>query len=309
MSSRELFILGTASQVPTRARNHNAAYLRWDELGILIDPGEGTQRQMTLAGLAASQITHIFITHFHGDHCLGLASVIQRISLDRVAHTVEVHYPASGQVFFERLRYASIYYDQARIAPKPIARAAGLVELARVGATRLCAAPLDHGVDCFGLRLEEDAGQRMLPEALEQAGVRGPAIRDLLSKGELVVDGRRITVADVSAPRAGQAFAFVMDTRPCAGADTLARGADLLVCESTYLSSEREEAHAHHHMTAQQAAELAVRAGARRLVLTHFSQRYTTLEPFGVEARKLHPDVVVAQDLQRVAVPKRIDGG
>jgi ribonuclease Z len=308
MSSRELFILGTASQVPTRARNHNAAYLRWDELGILIDPGEGTQRQMTIAGLAASQITHIFITHFHGDHCLGLASVIQRISLDRVAHTVEVHYPASGQVYFDRLRYASIYYDQAQIAPRPIARSAGLVELARIGSTRLCAAPLDHGVDCYGLRLEEDAGQRMLPEALERAGVRGPMIRDLLQKGELIVDGRRITVDDVSAPRAGQSFAFVMDTRACAGADLLARGADLLVCESTYLSSESEEAWAHHHMTAEGAAQLAARAGARRLVLTHFSQRYTTLEPFGVEARRVFPDVVVAQDLTRVSVPKRADG-
>ncbi|MEP7126150.1 MAG: MBL fold metallo-hydrolase, partial [Byssovorax sp.] len=110
MSSREVIILGTASQVPTRARNHHGAFLRWDELGILIDPGEGTQRQMTHVGLAASQITHIFVTHFHGDHCLGLASVIQRISLDRVAHPIEIFYPASGQHFFERLRYASIYH-------------------------------------------------------------------------------------------------------------------------------------------------------------------------------------------------------
>ncbi len=305
MSSREVIILGTASQVPTRARNHHGAFLRWDELGILIDPGEGTQRQMTHVGLAASQITHIFVTHFHGDHCLGLSSVIQRISLDRVAHPIEIFYPASGQCFFERLRYASIYHDQAHLVPRPIPAGSGAMEIGRAGSARFLAAPLDHGVDCFGLRLEEDAGQRMLPEALERAGVRGPLIRDLLTAGHLVIDGKTVTVEDVSVPRPGQSFAFVMDTRPCPGASELARGADLLVCESTYLASEAEEAHAHGHMTAEQAATLAVEAGAKRLVLTHFSQRYPSLEGFGVEAGRVFRDVVVARDLERVAVPKR----
>lgn len=305
MSSREVFILGTASQVPTRARNHHGAFLRWDELGVLIDPGEGTQRQMTHVGLAASQITHILVTHFHGDHCLGLSSVIQRISLDRVAHPIEVFYPASGQQFFERLRYASIYFDQAEIIPRPIARAEGPVEIGRAGSSRLLAAPLDHGVDCFGYRIEEDAGQRMLPEALERAGVRGPAIRELLTNGSIVIGGKTVTIDEVSVPRPGQSFAFVMDTRPCPGAEALARGADLLVCESTYLASEAEEAHAHGHMTAEQAATLALQAGAKRLVLTHFSQRYPSLEGFGLEARRVFPDVVVARDLETVPVPKR----
>jgi ribonuclease Z len=85
MSARELVVLGTASQAPTRTRNHNGYLLRWDDEGILFDPGEGTQRQLTLAGVAASAITRICITHFHGDHCLGLPGVIQRLSLDRVA--------------------------------------------------------------------------------------------------------------------------------------------------------------------------------------------------------------------------------
>jgi ribonuclease Z len=307
MSSREVIILGTASQVPTRARNHHGAFLRWDELGILIDPGEGTQRQMTHVGLAASQITHIFVTHFHGDHCLGLSSVIQRISLDRVAHPIEIFYPASGQQFFERLRYASIYHDQSHLVPRPIPASvsAGAVEIGRAGSSRFLAAPLDHGVDCFGLRLEEDAGQRMLPEALERAGVRGPQIRDLLTAGHVVIDGKTVTIAEVSVPRPGQSFAFVMDTRPCPGAEALARGADLLVCESTYLASEAAEAHAHGHMTAEQAATLALEAGAKRLVLTHFSQRYPSLDGFGAEAGRVFRDVVVARDLEKVPVPKR----
>src|SRR6185503_1114476 len=120
MSTRELIALGSASQVPTRHRNHNAYFLRWDDEGILFDPGEGTQRQMTMAGLSSSQITRICITHFHGDHALGLPGIIQRLSLDRTTHPVEVYYPASGQAFFERLRHATIFMDKATIVPRPI---------------------------------------------------------------------------------------------------------------------------------------------------------------------------------------------
>ena len=121
MSIREAVFLGTASQVPTRTRNHNAVFLFWDDLGILFDPGEGTQRQMVRAGLPASRITHIAVTHFHGDHCLGLPGIIQRLSLDGVEHPVEVIYPRSGQVYLERLRHASIFYDGATIVPRPVA--------------------------------------------------------------------------------------------------------------------------------------------------------------------------------------------
>ena len=117
---RELVVLGTGSQIPTRARNHNGYLLRWDGEGILFDPGEGTQRQMAFAGVAASDITRLCLTHFHGDHCLGLPGVVQRLSLDRVAHPVYAHYPASGQEFFDRLRHASAFYDVADVRAQPV---------------------------------------------------------------------------------------------------------------------------------------------------------------------------------------------
>src|SRR5262245_23664299 len=180
MSDREVIFLGTASQVPTRTRNHNALFLAWDDLGILFDPGEGTQRQMIHAGLATTRITHIAITHFHGDHCLGLAGVIQRLSLDRVPHAVEVIYPASGQVYFERLRNASIFFDQSNLVPRPVSVSPGAtVVVGRRGSVTLSACALEHGVDCCGYRLQEEDGRRMLPDLLEQAGVRGPAVGEL----------------------------------------------------------------------------------------------------------------------------------
>ena len=97
MSSRELVVLGTASQAPTRTRNHNGYLLRWDQEGLLFDPGEGTQRQMLLAGVTASQVTCICVTHFHGDHCLGLPGVLARMALDRVPHVTDLCFPAQSQ--------------------------------------------------------------------------------------------------------------------------------------------------------------------------------------------------------------------
>ncbi len=303
---RSATFLGTASQVPTRTRNHHALFLQWDDLGILFDPGEGTQRQMTLAGLSATQITHICITHFHGDHCLGLAGIIQRLSLDRVEHPVEVIYPASGQLYFERLRHASSFFEVATLVPRPVqARPDEWTEACRAGKARLLVQALEHGIDCQGYRLQEDDGVRMLPDRLAAAGVAGPVVRQLLQAGQVEVEGRTVRLEEVSEPRPGQAFALVMDTRACPGAQALARGVDLLVCEATYQQSEAVEAHDHFHMTAAGAAGLATAAGVRRLGLTHFSQRYDSLEGFQEEASALHPDVYCAADLAQLPVPKR----
>jgi ribonuclease Z len=302
MSARELIVLGTSSQVPTRYRNHNGYFLRWDEEGLLFDPGEGTQRQMVRYGVTTTQVTRFLVTHFHGDHCLGMASLCQRVSLDRVPHTIPVHYPASGQVYWERLRHASIYHDMARLEPWPIDGDGVVAEAPR---WTLEARRLDHSVDCFGYRLTERDGRTMLPDALEAAGVRGRDIATLIDRGAIDVDGRTVRLEDMSVPRPGQSMAFVMDTRRCDAAVELAREADLLVIESTYLSTHAREAHEHGHLTAREAALIAREAGARRLVLTHFSQRYRKVEAFVEEASSVHGDVHAARDGDRIAVPPR----
>jgi ribonuclease Z len=145
----------------------------------------------------------------------------------------------------------------------------------------------------------------MLPERLEALGVHGPAIGELRDTGQLSVGGRLVRLEEVSEPRRGQSFAFVMDTRLCDAAVELAAGVDLLVCESTFLDAEQSLADDFQHLTARQAAWLAREAGARRLVLTHFSQRHPGEEEYLSEAAAVFPDVVAAHDLLRVAVPKR----
>jgi ribonuclease Z len=303
VSTRELVVLGTASQVPTRERNHNGYLLRWDSEGILFDPGEGTQRQMLRAGVAATDLTRICITHFHGDHCLGLPGVIQRISLDRVAHAVTAHYPATGARFFDRLRYASSFYEAAEVRPQPIRQDGQTVETT---AGALEARRLLHPVDAYGYRLVEPDGRRMLPDRLESYGISGPAVGELVRAGHLDVSGRRVSVEEVSVPRRGQRFAFVMDTALCDNVYALAEGADLLVIESTFLDEDVDLATTYGHLTASQAARVAAESGVRRLVLTHFSQRYPEPERFVAEASPhFTGDLVVAADLMRVPVPPR----
>ncbi|MER6730941.1 ribonuclease Z [Streptomyces puniciscabiei] len=300
MSVRELVILGTASQVPTRHRNHNGYLLRWDGEGILFDPGEGTQRQMVRAGVAAHDLNRICVTHFHGDHSLGLAGVIQRINLDQVPHEITAHYPRSGQRFFDRLRYATAYRETAGITEAPVA-ADGI--LAVTPSYTLEAHRLSHPVESYGYRLIEPDGRRMLPDRLAALGITGPDVGRLQRAGRL----GEVALEDVSEVRRGQRFAFVMDTRLCAGVRALAEGCDLLVIESTFLDEDAELAVEHGHLTAGQAAAVARDAGVRHLVLTHFSQRYTEPEEFERQARAAGFDgeLTVAHDLQRVAVPKR----
>jgi ribonuclease Z len=304
MPARELVVLGTASQAPTRHRNHNGYLLRWDAEGLLFDPGEGTQRQLLLAGVASSAITRICVTHFHGDHCLGLPGVLQRLSLDRVGHPVDVCYPASGQEFYDRLRRCALYNDTVEVRPHPVHQQ-GVVDPGPEPFT-LVAGRLDHRADTFGWRVVEPDGRRMLPDRLEEAGIAGPDVGRLQREGALVTaEGRTVTLEEMSEPRRGQVFAFVMDTRLCDGARDLAAGADLLVCESTFLERDADLAASYGHLTAAQAARLALEAGARRLVLTHFSQRYPDDGVFAAEAGEIFPDVVVVRDLDRVPVPPR----
>jgi ribonuclease Z len=302
VSLREFVALGTASQVPTRARNHHGSLLRFDAEGILFDPGEGTQRQLLRAGLSAADVTRICITHLHGDHCLGLPGVVQRLGLDSVTRPVDLYFPASGQPYIERLLAASLFHTSVEIRLHPVA---GPGPVDRWGNLSLEAEALEHGPETYGWRLVEDDGRRMLPDRLAATGVSGPDVGRLQREGSLKVAGGTATLEEVSVPRRGQRVAFVMDTRLCPGARALADGADLLVTESTFLAPDEQLATAYGHLTAAHAASLARAGGARRLVLTHYSQRYPEESAFAEEAAAVFPDVVAVRDGDRVPVPPR----
>jgi ribonuclease Z len=291
---RELVVLGTASQVPTRTRNHNGYLLRWDGEGLLFDPGEGTQRQLTHAGVAASAVTRICLTHVHGDHCLGLPGVLSRLALDGVEHPVHLHYPASGDDVVRALVSVASPGIDLRLEPHG---AAGDV------ADGLAVVPLRHRVETSGYRRAEPDGRTLLADRLEQAGIRGPDVGRLQRDGR--VDGVRL--ADVSVHRPGQRFAIVMDTAVCEGAEELADAADVLLVECTFADDLADLAEQYRHLTASQAGTLGRTAGAGSVVLTHFSSRYPDVGILLEQARVRagQRPVTAAADLDVVPFPAR----
>jgi ribonuclease Z len=308
VAARELVVLGTASQAPTRTRNHNGYFLRWDSAGLLFDPGEGTQRQMLLAGVTASSIGWVCITHFHGDHCLGLPGVLQRMALDQVTHPVQVCYPAENGEYFGRLRHASASRDSLCLAEHLLSPPGGEVVLTE--AFSLQARALSHRVPAFGYRLAEPDGRRMRPDLLVAHGISGPDISRVQKNGKIMRNGKVVSLSDVSEPRRGQKFALIMDTRLCDAAFELADGVDMLVCESTFTDADAGLAEDYGHLTAGQAGRIAAESGARLLVLTHFSQRYGSgtaeMSQFAREAAAAFDgEIMVANDLDRIPLPSR----
>lgn len=253
----ELIVFGTSSQVPTRFRNHNGYLLRWESEGFLFDPGENTNRQMVLAEADPAWVTRILVTHFHGDHCLGLAGLFHRFALERPERPVVVHFASSGRIFVERALHAADYGSDLQVDLHGY-EDPGLIHEDET--FRIEAHELAHSIPTFGYRLTHRA--------------------------------------------TGAAFAFVMDTRSCPGAEALARDADFMICEATYTQAEAREARERGHMTACHAAELARDAGVDRLMLSHFSQRYPNTRQHLKEAQKIHSNVICASDLKRYRVPQ-----
>jgi ribonuclease Z len=294
MSVRDITILGCSSQQPTRMRNHGAYVVRWNDEGFLFDPGEGTQRQFIFANIAPPVINRIFISHFHGDHCLGLGSMLMRLNLDKVTHPIHCYYPASGKKYFDRLRYGTIYHETISVIEHPVSNA-GLVH--DDGNFRIEATFLEHGVDNLGWRITEPDTRKFDRELLEVHGIQGPMVRDLQNEGFLIIDGQKVSLDSVSKIRKGDALAIVIDTRRCQNAIDIARDAKILLCESTYLDEHRELAYKHFHLTAKEAATIAKEANVKKLILTHFSARYQFLKEFEIEAKAIFPNTFVAKDL------------
>ncbi|MBI5273560.1 MAG: ribonuclease Z [Chlamydiales bacterium] len=301
MSVKDLTILGCSSQQPTRKRNHGAYLLRWNGEGLLFDPGEGTQRQFIFANIAPTTVNRIFVSHFHGDHCLGLGSMLMRLNLDKVVHPIHCYYPASGKVYFDRLRYGTIYHETIQVIEHPVYEEGIVHEDEHF---KIEAKYLDHGTPNVGWRITEPDTIKLDKSRLKTLGIAGLSVRELLEKGFLMLGDQKIMLEEVSWVKKGDSFAVVIDTKYCKNAVNLAQGAKLFLCESTYLEEHKDLAKKHMHLTAKQAAQIAKESVVDTLILTHFSARYLDLTPFEQEAREIFPKTQVGDDLLRFPFPK-----
>jgi ribonuclease Z len=270
---------------------------------LLFDCGEGTQYQLLRAGINRNRIDGVFITHLHGDHFFGLPGLISTMALLGRRAPLAIVAPAGVGGILDALpglTEADLTYE-LRIVELPDAFGAATVYEAP-GFT-VEARPLEHRVFAAGFRFE---GRRR-PGKVDAERARASGLRetwqfDAVRRGEAVTlgDGTRIDPADIVGPsRRGESFAYVLDTRPCTGGRELARGVDLVLHDATFTDALLQRAIETGHSTAREAAEVARDAGARRLLLTHFSTRYADPAPLLEEARAVFPNTDAASELVR----------
>ncbi len=298
--------------MPTRARNVSCVALRLPQRGEvwLFDCGEGTQHQLLRSDLNISQVTRVFVTHMHGDHVYGLMGLLATLGMAGGARGVAVYGPRG---IGEYVREVSRRTQQRATYPLEVreVEAGPVFEDAEFAVS---CAPLKHRLPAFGYRVDEKdrPGHFDVERAREQGIPPGP-LYGRLKRGERVTlpDGRTFDGADFCGPALkGRSVVYCTDTIYCRAAVELSRGADLLIHEATFAEADEGLAVRSTHSTASMAARVAREAGARRLLLTHFSPRYfpgnqTTPEDLLREARAVFAEAELAHDFLSVDVGRR----
>ena len=294
--------LGTSSAAPTKDRSLPAIALRREGHVILMDCGEGVQRQVLDQSIGLGKDMTILITHLHGDHVSGLLGLLQTMSLAQRRKPVDIVAPAKLLRWLKvtsELLHIGLTFPIKFTSVKP-----GVVF--RSPEFRVRAARASHSVEAYSYVIEEYPRPGVFHPARARAlGLPEGKMWSSLQKGRSVlVNGRRVRPSEVTGPRRpGRKVGYSGDTRPSAALARFFSGCDLLIFDSTFKESDREKAVDRKHSTSVEAAAMARKAGARKLALTHFSARYTGTAPLAAEARKVFPDTLAARDGLTIEVP------
>src|SRR3989344_2060090 len=274
----EITFLGTGAMVPTKERNVSAIFLSYDTYGLLFDCGEGTQRQMNIAGINRNKVTHIFLSHWHGDHVSGLIGLIQTLGNQTAQNEerkkIHIFGPKETEMRMEHLLRTCIFDNKLvmevhEITPKKNE----LINILDRDEFYIEAASLDHSIPCIGYRLTEKDTRKIDMKKAQVLGLKpGPLIGRLQQGVEVEFQGKKISAGMISTIKKGKKLGITMDTAPCKGAQLLAEDTDLFICEASYASAIEEKAEDYKHMTAKQAALIAANSNVKKLILTHLSQ-------------------------------------
>lgn len=301
----EVVFLGTGASWPTAQRGLSAIGVKRGGEVLLFDCGEGTQRQFQRSGLSYQQVSRIFLTHYHGDHCYGVPGLLKTMALNERTAPLALYGPKGLRRMVDAWARMggmprSFPIDVQELGPGDSVEGDGYtVEVHDA----------DHSVAnlCFALQEHDRPGKFDKPKALGMGIPEGPLF-GRLQRGQAVQldDGRSIKPGDVLGPaRPGRRVVYSGDTQPCEALAAAATGADLFICEATFTMDLKDRAREVKHMCAGEAAAIAVKAGARRLALTHISPRYDDAAPVAAEAQAVFPDAFVVSDLDAVTVPYR----
>lgn len=303
----EILFLGTSASAPSAKRGLSAQIVKHDEYRFLIDCGEGTQRQILQSGIGFKQLNRILLTHGHLDHILGLGGLMSTFMRWEAIDELEIF---GGKSTLERVQ--ALINDvvlRGTKAPMPLHfREIGAGKIFEADDFTVTAFPVTHrGPDCLGYLFEEKSRRPFLPEKATELGVPFGPERRLLVQGQSITvaqGGKIVAPDDVLGPlQRGTRLMVVGDTGRTDDLLALAQDADGLVIESTYLDAEADMARQFSHMTAKGAAELALKAGVKQLILTHISRRYREKEVLA-EAQSIFPNVVVARDFDSFTIKR-----
>jgi ribonuclease Z len=308
----QITFLGTSSGVPTRSRNVSAVALRLPQRAEfwLFDCGEGTQHQILRSDLKISQLTRIFITHLHGDHIFGLMGLLATYGLAGSPSRIDIYGPPGLNEYLQacqRYSYTHLSYPLK-------------VHTIREGVVyqddefSVICGPLKHRITAYGYRVvEKDRPGRFNVEKAAELGIAPGPVYAKLKRGETVTlpDGREINGADLTGEtEIGRKVVYCTDTVYCEGAVDLAQDADVLIHEATFAHQDAQMAFERLHSTSTMAAQVALGAGAKHLIMTHFSPRYAPgndiqLDDLLAEARAIFPHTQMAYDFLNYEVPRR----
>ncbi len=296
----QLTFLGTSCMVPTKERNVSGLFLSYKTDGILLDCGEGTQRQMNICGIKRTRVTKILISHWHGDHMAGLIGLIQTLGNEENKITIELYGPKGTKQHMSHL-LKSCNFD-VRVNLK-------VIELVPRGIKKffenedyiLECALLDHNIPCLGYSFVEKDRYKINMSYLKKMKVpQGPHCKKLQAGKSITYKGKKVDVKKATFVVPGRKVTYIADTRLCTNAIKLGKNANILISEAVYTSELEKKGQKYKHMTAKDAALLANKANAEKLVLTHFSQRYKNTIPLQEDAQTYFDNVICAEDFMRI---------
>ena len=298
MSGITVKIMGTTAGVPTKDRAHTAIYLKYDhgrQFSCLFDCGEGTQRQFLVAGIGMMKIDHIFITHWHGDHCLGLSGLIDTMGFEGREKPLIIHAPEIKRM----KRCIGLIYPMGRfrVEGKGVNSKGRKERDVYVSEDfRVVSIPVKHSIPSVAYAFLENDKVSIDPKKLEELGFprEGEFYKELKEKGSCVVDGRRLSLDDVAMKTKGRKVVYSGDTEVCDNLKTIARGADLLIQDCTYMEDPGSP-RPHSHASLPEVIEMVKGLGVKKVVLTHISRKYRSSDELR-EMIKDHPSFELAED-------------
>ena len=296
----EIIFLGTSSAIPTNHRNHSAIAMKAFGEIMLFDCGEGTQRQMTRARLSPMKIDKIFLTHFHGDHILGLPGMIQSMAFRGRTEPLDIYGPPGLYQLVDYMKNFGYFSLSFEIVVHEISEGNVLENEEYV--IRCC--KTEHSVLNFAYSIEEKRNPKFIKEKALALGVKpGPAYGKLQSGLPVKVGGKIITPDQVlGEKRKGRKIVYSGDTRACKQMIKFSNESDILIHESTFNNSHRDNAYETGHSTAAMAADIAEKSDVKKLILTHISTRYKDTKILEREAMEIFENSCVAEDMMWVKV-------